>query len=115
MKALDYNLVMKRTDKFYEAYSAFCQTVTNPIRLKIIESLGSDKLNVSELQEKVEVSMSNLSNHLSPLYKLGVLDREKKGNFTYYFLADGEILDIILKMGGFMDKINQLKHNDLNG
>ncbi len=102
-----------RNDKFYEAYSIFCHTVTNPARLKIIEVINQDKLNVSQIQEKVEISMSNLSNHLRALYKLGVLDREKKGNFNYYSIVDYEILEIISKMGDFMEKISLLKLNEI--
>lgn len=103
-----------RNDKFYEAYSTFCQTVTNPVRLKVIEVINKGKLNVSQIQEKVEISMSNLSNHLSALYKLGVLGREKKGNYNYYYLVDLEIIKIISKMGGFMERISELKHKDIS-
>jgi len=103
-----------RNDKFYEAYSAFCQTVTNPVRLKIIELIDKKKLNVSEIQSEIEISMSNLSNHLGALYKLGVLGREKKGNYNYYYLVDLDILKIISKMGSFMERISAMKHKDIS-
>ena len=102
-----------KTDKFYEAYSVFCHTVTNPIRLKIIDIINKDKLNVSEIQQKADISMSNLSNHLSALYKLGILGREKKGNFNYYFLVEKDILKVMSAAGKLMEKIFKSKHVEI--
>jgi len=103
-----------KNNRFYEAYSAFCQTVTNPVRLKIIEVVNEDKLNVSQIQEKVGISMSNLSNHLGALYKLGVLDREKRGNYNYYYLVDYEIIKIISNMSSFMERVSSIKHREIS-
>jgi ArsR family transcriptional regulator len=89
---------MNKTDLFYEQYALMCKTIVNPIRLKIIESIGSRKMNVTELQNKIDISMSNLSNHLSALYRVGVLNREKKGNHVYYFLTESSLLSVLSKM-----------------
>ena len=102
-----------KTDKFYETYSEFCHIISNPIRLKIIEIINKDKLNVSEIQQKVEVSMSTLSNHIGALYKLGILGREKKGNYNYYFLLEKDILKLISDAGILMEKIFKSKHTEI--
>jgi DNA-binding transcriptional ArsR family regulator len=75
------------------------------MRLKIIEAIGSEKLNVSEIQAKLEISMSNLSNHLAALHSVGVVGREKKGNYIYYFLAEPGLLEVLQRMRGVIHSI----------
>lgn len=85
-------------DTFYQEYALICKTIVNPIRLKIIEIIGDQKLNVSEIQTQLNISMSNLSNHLTALHRIGVVCREKKGNFIYYYLAEPQLLEVMNKM-----------------
>ena len=81
---LCYILFMIKEDSFYEQYASMCKTIVNPVRLKVIEIIGDKRMNVSEIQRIMDISMSNLSNHLSALYRVGILSREKKGNYIYY-------------------------------
>ncbi len=97
-------------DSFYEQYALICKTIVNPVRLKIIEIIGKDKLNVSEIQTKLNISMSNLSNHLSALYRVGVLSRAKKGSFIYYFLTDQELLLALGKMRDVVSSVTAIKN-----
>ncbi|MCK5058760.1 MAG: helix-turn-helix transcriptional regulator, partial [Candidatus Aminicenantes bacterium] len=68
---------MLNGDFFYEQYALVCKAIVNPVRLKIIEVISDRKMNVSQIREKMNISMSNLSNHLSALHLMGVLGREK--------------------------------------
>ena len=92
-------------DTFYQEYALICKTIVNPIRLKIIDIIGVQKLNVSEIQAQLNISMSNLSNHLTALHRVGVVGREKKGNFIYYFLPVPEILEVMKKMRAVVHSI----------
>lgn len=85
-------------DPFYQEYALICKTIVNPTRLKIIEIIGDHKLNVTEIQTQLNISMSNLSNHLTALHRIGVVGREKKGNFIYYYLVEPQILEVTKKM-----------------
>jgi DNA-binding transcriptional ArsR family regulator len=85
-------------DSFYEEYSSICKTIVSPSRLKIIEAISDQKLNVSEIQAQLNISMSNLSNHLNALHQVGVVGREKKGNFIYYFLMEPALLKALEQM-----------------
>jgi ArsR family transcriptional regulator len=86
---------MLNGDYFYEQYALVCKTIVNPVRLKIIEVIRDGKMNVSQIREEMNISMSNLSNHLNALYLMGVVGREKKGNFIYYFLTDLDLLVVL--------------------
>jgi ArsR family transcriptional regulator len=100
-------------DNYYEQYGAICKAIVKPIRLQIIETIGEGKLNVSQLQEKLSLSMSNLSNHLSALYNVGVLQKEKKGNYIYYFLAEPQLLKVLLSMREVISSITIRKDSNL--
>ena len=96
---------MKPDDPFYEHYTSICKIIVSPMRLKIIEALGNEKLNVSEIQAKLRISMSNLSNHLAALHSVGVVGREKQGNFTYYYLVEPDLLEVLQQMRGVIHSI----------
>lgn len=90
---------MEDKDKiFYENYGTICKTIVNPVRLRIIQTIGEGKLNVSEIQKPLGISMSNLSNHLNALHRVGVLKREKQGNFIYYSLTEKSLLLVLENM-----------------
>lgn len=80
-------------DDFLELYTLMCRTISKPIRLKLLHLIQeSGKANVSDLQKQLNVSMSNLSNHLADLYRSGILGREKQGNYVFYYLTDPGLL-----------------------
>jgi len=85
-------------EDFLEMYVLMCRTITKPDRLKIINTIGTGKKNVSSLQKELNITMSNLSNHLNDLYRSGVLGREKQGNFVFYFLTEPKLLQGISQM-----------------
>ena len=103
---------MKHDDPFYEQYTSICKVIVSPMRLKIIEAIGSEKRNVSEIRTKLQISMSNLSNHLAALHGAGVVGREKQGNFIYYFLMEPGLLEVLQRMRvvihSMMSKRNQM-------
>ncbi len=105
---------MAVNDPFYEYYSLICRTITTPSRLKILESIGLKKMNVSEIYEATGLSRSNLSNHLGALYKIGILGREKVGNYIYYYLAQPEILKVMEMMREIVRKISKERHSFVN-
>ena len=85
-------------DEFIELYVLMCQTISKPVRLKIIHTLGKKKMNISSLQKALDVPMSNLSNHLNDLYRSGILIKEKQGNFVYYSLSEPDLINEINRM-----------------
>ena len=85
-------------DSFYEQYALICKTIVNPVRMQVIEIIQDKTMNVSEILAHMDVSMSNLSNHLSALYRVGVLKRTKKGSYIYYSLADPGVLLALRQM-----------------
>lgn len=101
---------MNKENLFYDQYALMCKTIVNPVRLKIINVIGKDKMNVSEIQKELDISMSNLSNHLSALHRVGILSREKSGNYIYYYLTDKELLEVLKKMKRVIGSISSKRN-----
>lgn len=76
--------------------SELLKAISNPIRLCLIEKLCKyEKCNVSFFTNCMEVSQSNISQHLTKLKDLGILGNEKVGQTVNYFIKDEKIKKII--------------------
>jgi DNA-binding transcriptional ArsR family regulator len=71
----------------------FCQSLSDPKRLQIIQELRTGERSVSELAEALGLKQSNTSQHLAILRKIGVVLPRKEGNMVYYKLANPKIAE----------------------
>lgn len=79
-----------------EKDSELLKAISNPIRLKIVAGLMEhDGCNVSKMVDKLGISQSNVSQHLSILRRGGVLKATRKGTMTCFSIVDNRIIDII--------------------
>ncbi len=85
-------------EKFLNHYVLMCKAISKPVRLRVINFLYDKKLSVGSIQNKLEISLSSLSNHLNDMYKLGILGKEKDGKSVYYYLIAPELKEGIEKM-----------------
>ncbi len=79
------------------------KSLGHPIRLKIVKRLGSKRLCVCELQEDVEFSQANLSQHLKVLKESEILYSEKEGLKVMYQVKDLRILESISLIESMME------------
>lgn len=79
---------LEMEDKKIQEISSLFKSLSDPIRIRIIEILSKDSLYVCLIQHLLdEIKYSKLSYHLDILRKGGVVDSEKQGNFVLYFLT----------------------------
>ena len=71
------------------------KALAHPIRLKIIKKLREKVYCVCEMNEDVEFSQSNLSQHLKILRDAGIVYSEKEGMRINYHVKDLEVFQII--------------------
>ena len=67
---------------------AVCKALSDETRFRIAWALAEEDLCVCELSDALEVSQSTLSNHLSKMRDLGIVDTRKDGSWVYYMLSD---------------------------
>ncbi len=68
--------------------------LSEPIRLRILQTLQDGEKSVTELTEAVETSQPNVSKHLKILQDAGVVKRNQQGNTVYYSIADESIFTL---------------------
>ncbi len=61
--------------------------LSTPIRLKIISALCNGEKNVSQLLGDIDTTQPNMSQHLSTLYRAGVLGKRRDATQIYYRIA----------------------------
>ncbi|HUL12300.1 MAG TPA: metalloregulator ArsR/SmtB family transcription factor [Methylococcaceae bacterium] len=88
-------------DKIIAEYSeivraAQClKAMSHPLRLKILCTLGNDKVSVQDIVEQVGTTQSNISQHLGILRDKGILACHKNANRVYYYVDDERTLQLI--------------------
>jgi DNA-binding transcriptional ArsR family regulator len=65
--------------------------LSTPIRLKIISAVCHGEKNVSQLLAEIETTQPNMSQHLSMLYRSGVLAKRRDGTQIYYRLQSERV------------------------
>ena len=82
---------MANEDLYVKIYKA----LAHPIRIKIVKALLDGPLCVCVLNENVEFSQSNLSQHLKILKDAEILISEKDGLRILYSIKDKEIKNLL--------------------
>ncbi len=71
------------------------KVAAHPARLEILQRLRSGVLCVSDMEDILGISQSNMSQHLSMLRRSGLVDYYVDGRLRCYFLKDPRSLDIV--------------------
>ena len=71
------------------------QALSSPHRLLVLCALAEQELCVSDLNARLPLSQSALSQHLALLRKLGLVNTRRQSQTIYYSIADGPALAII--------------------
>lgn len=75
----------------YEKQAQICRAFANPVRLRIIDLIASGECGISELQDALEISRPNLSQHLAVLKSVGILSMRREGRQIHCSLAIPEV------------------------
>jgi ArsR family transcriptional regulator len=90
-----------------------CKALGHPLRYKIVKFLADGPHCVCELNEDVEFSQSNLSQHLKILREAGLVKSEKVGLRIFYSLHNERVLDLVETVeaiaGEFIATFSQVK------
>ena len=93
IKSMNYDgvVLMPREDWAVK----ICKALGHPIRYKIVKFLADGPHCVCELNEDVEFSQSNLSQHLKILREAGLVQSEKVGLRIFYSLHNERVVDLV--------------------
>jgi len=78
--------------QLYQIHAEICQTLTNPIRLQIIDQLRDGEKSVTQMVEAMDAPQGTVSRHLSVMRAKGVVVPRREGSSVYYSLGSPRIL-----------------------
>ncbi|WP_008825874.1 ArsR/SmtB family transcription factor [Haloplasma contractile] len=88
--------------ELYKMHADFCKFMGNEKRIEILFLLGDSELRVEELANKMEIRVSNVSQHLAVMREKGVVETRREGTKIYYKLTNPKILEACIMMRDIM-------------
>ena len=85
---------MSEDDKVFEAAGELFALLSTPVRLKILSALCHGERNVSYLVEATHTKQPNLSQHLTALYRAGILGRRREGTQIFYSIQSQQAVQL---------------------
>jgi DNA-binding transcriptional ArsR family regulator len=95
------------TDDDHELYRLQAETakvLANPVRLRILNLIGSGEVANGALLKALGVSRANLSQHLALLRRAGIVTERREAVRVYYRLTFPEIKDLCAAMREILAK-----------
>ncbi len=86
---------LETSDKLVEFKAEFFKALANPIRIKIIDELRSGELTVSEIRDRLDVELPNVSQQLAVLKGKRLVIARKQGNNIYYSCVDPTVFKLL--------------------
>jgi DNA-binding transcriptional ArsR family regulator len=87
---------MKASDKTLSRVTEVLKSIANPIRLKILCLLASQKsVSVNDIAERMGCEQSLTSHHLNNLRSKGVVTLKRSGKHVYYTLKNPKIIGVV--------------------
>ncbi|MBS1955428.1 MAG: winged helix-turn-helix transcriptional regulator [Cyanobacteria bacterium SZAS-4] len=82
-------------EKLVHFKAEFFKALANPLRIKILDELRDKELTVSEIRDRLDVEMPNVSQQLAILKNKQLVVARKQGNNTYYSCVDPAIFELL--------------------
>lgn len=85
---------MEQDKRIFELQARLCQVLASPKRLEILYTLQDSELTAGDLAKAVDVTMPNLSQHLSLMKQHGLVESRKEGLNMYYRVSSDHIMEV---------------------
>ncbi len=82
-------------DPLRQFKAEFFKALAHPARLKILELLRGGELSVNELQVRLEIEPSGVSQQLAILRSRDIVDSRKIGTSVYYRVRDPQVFELL--------------------
>ena len=84
MPAVHEPLQEPQAARVFELAAELFGVLSTPLRLRLLSALCNEEKTVSQLLAEIGTTQPNLSQHLTVLYRAGILARRKEGAQVYY-------------------------------
>lgn len=83
------------SEKLVNFKADFFKALANPLRIRILDELRSEELTVSEIRDRLDVELPNVSQQLSVLRSKNLVIGRKQGNNIYYSCRDSTVFKLL--------------------
>jgi DNA-binding transcriptional ArsR family regulator len=80
------------------------RVLSEPTRIKLLDRLREGEASVLELTAAIGTTEQNVSKHLGVLKRAGIVTRRKRGNFSYYAIADAGVFALCEQVCGSLER-----------
>ena len=81
-----------KQERLFELHAEVCKTLSNPVRLKVINELQEGEMTVGALEKKLGIRQAHVSQHLAVLRQRGVVRTRRDGPNIYYGISNPKIV-----------------------
>jgi DNA-binding transcriptional ArsR family regulator len=81
-------------DEALEMIAGRFRLLSDPMRLKILHTLGDREMNVTDLVGATGAGQANVSKHLGAMLEAGIVARRKEGLNSIYRVSDETIFEL---------------------
>jgi ArsR family transcriptional regulator, virulence genes transcriptional regulator len=81
-----------KQERLFELHAEVCKTLSNPVRLKVINELQDGEMTVGALAKKLGIRQAHVSQHLAMLRQRGVVKTRRDGPNIYYGISNPKIV-----------------------
>ena len=82
-------------DRIYAYHADMCKVFSHPKRLELINKLRDREMSVTDLSRRLDITPTNLSQHLAMMKERRILASRKDGNVVFYRIASPRLLTIV--------------------
>jgi ArsR family transcriptional regulator len=79
----------------YETLAAKLKVLSHPVRLCIVHGIAAKGCHVKQICETLGIPQPVISLHLSKLKAIGIVERQRQGNFVCYRVTDKAALKLL--------------------
>jgi len=90
--------------ELYKAYKLFFNTFASEQRIKILNLLRKNMMNVSEIAKESKMSQTNASHNIKRLMTCGFINQRAKGKYRYYELNEKTIRPMLKLIDAHMSE-----------
>ena len=85
---------MDELDPVFEAVASYFSVLSEPTRLRIMHAICEEEKTVTQIVDELAATQTNVSRHLSLMFRAGVLARRKEGSQVYYRVTDAAMVEV---------------------
>lgn len=85
---------MDELSELFQSVSRYFALLSDPTRLRITHCICKQEKTVSQIIEALDGTQTNISRHLSLMWRADLVSRRKDGNFVFYSIRDPALLEI---------------------